>query len=661
MSAPSALNGTPAFDRSKSAGFTAVNETSSTSFRPLADEESITVARHPSQPRDRTPQPQPDQSSDRQQVAPANNSSAQDTTVNDSPPAKKQRLSDAGAEQPATLSPESTNDHAGHTPDSVSSVTPTDTTMIDDDDESMRLTSGASEAGRVEPQVWNPQEIRPETSRDLQERLQSHLNGKARASSDNSMNESLQTNGDAGNGPTESSGTDQPTRRKRDFAHRTKTGCHTCRQRKKKCDEGKPICQNCIRGKFNCGGYGPNNKNVNYKRPVNAKVQHIIQAKPMEFSSPVRGPTGPTEPQWHGPPPGYPPYDPSRHGQPHAPPMQPYGPPGHEVRDGWNRPPYPDAQHIHLQYNKLPHVDYTPIHIPPFQGEQTRPPGPDSFAPLSYRTSGPNGSSFPPHDSSSSRRGSHLPPMQTEREWSERDKMLVGQPYRHWKDRSLNADRLDCKTAIDLYNRASLPAEAMSPDVRASRFAAVLDPTKRTSHHGDANLLGRVGTCGERTIVESPFYCDYGYNLNIGAETVIYAGCYIQDPCEISIGNRCTIGPNVNFYGMTFSIDTKSTAGSQGNFLGGSIRVEDDCKIGGNVTILAYRVIGKGAIVAAGSVVTRPYTIVAGNPAKEVRTINESTTDRRMRTEIQEENDRMIEEMRRKRNIRLPGPGPGRL
>lgn len=48
-----------------------------------------------------------------------------------------------------------------------------------------------------------------------------------------------------------------PKRRKRNFSNRTKTGCHTCRQRKKKCDEGKPECLNCIKGNFTCNGYGP--------------------------------------------------------------------------------------------------------------------------------------------------------------------------------------------------------------------------------------------------------------------------------------------------------------------------------------------------------------------------------------------------------------------
>lgn len=34
-----------------------------------------------------------------------------------------------------------------------------------------------------------------------------------------------------------------PKKRKRNFSNRTKTGCLTCRRRKKKCDEQKPECE----------------------------------------------------------------------------------------------------------------------------------------------------------------------------------------------------------------------------------------------------------------------------------------------------------------------------------------------------------------------------------------------------------------------------------
>ncbi|KAJ8611842.1 hypothetical protein MRB53_037755 [Persea americana] len=38
---------------------------------------------------------------------------------------------------------------------------------------------------------------------------------------------------------------------------RTKTGCLTCRRRRIKCGEERPICRNCIKSKRHCDGYNP--------------------------------------------------------------------------------------------------------------------------------------------------------------------------------------------------------------------------------------------------------------------------------------------------------------------------------------------------------------------------------------------------------------------
>ncbi|KAI9839296.1 MAG: hypothetical protein M1819_003291 [Sarea resinae] len=48
---------------------------------------------------------------------------------------------------------------------------------------------------------------------------------------------------------------------------RTKTGCLTCRKRRIKCGEEKPICNNCVKSKRNCEGYS---QRVIFKDPLNA-------------------------------------------------------------------------------------------------------------------------------------------------------------------------------------------------------------------------------------------------------------------------------------------------------------------------------------------------------------------------------------------------------
>ncbi|KAL4722788.1 hypothetical protein ACLX1H_010026 [Fusarium chlamydosporum] len=60
-------------------------------------------------------------------------------------------------------------------------------------------------------------------------------------------------------------GRDDPDRKRNNIRKRTKTGCLTCRKRRIKCDEGRPICNNCIKSKRQCEGY---NQRVIFKRPM---------------------------------------------------------------------------------------------------------------------------------------------------------------------------------------------------------------------------------------------------------------------------------------------------------------------------------------------------------------------------------------------------------
>ncbi|KAF7559655.1 hypothetical protein G7046_g4488 [Stylonectria norvegica] len=62
-------------------------------------------------------------------------------------------------------------------------------------------------------------------------------------------------------------GKDDPNRKKANTRKRTKTGCLTCRKRRIKCDEARPICNNCIKSKRQCEGYS---QRVVFKDPMGA-------------------------------------------------------------------------------------------------------------------------------------------------------------------------------------------------------------------------------------------------------------------------------------------------------------------------------------------------------------------------------------------------------
>jgi len=77
------------------------------------------------------------------------------------------------------------------------------------------------------------------------------------------------------------------------------------------------------------------------------------------------------------------------------------------------------------------------------------------------------------------------------------------------------------------------------------------------------------------------------------------------DTCLITIGARTLFGPGVSLYSGTHPLDPDVRNGTKGPETGGEIHIEEDCWIGGNVTILPGIRIGKGSTVGAGSVVTK--------------------------------------------------------
>lgn len=82
------------------------------------------------------------------------------------------------------------------------------------------------------------------------------------------------------------------------------------------------------------------------------------------------------------------------------------------------------------------------------------------------------------------------------------------------------------------------------------------------------------------------------------------------------------MGPNVHIYSAGH--DTSVLSRRKDIEFGLPVRIEDDCWIGGNVTILPGVTIGRGSTVGAGSIVSRSipeYSVALGTPARVVKSI----------------------------------------
>lgn len=136
-------------------------------------------------------------------------------------------------------------------------------------------------------------------------------------------------------------------------------------------------------------------------------------------------------------------------------------------------------------------------------------------------------------------------------------------------------------------------------------------------------LLRLLGKIGQHFVIEGPFYCDYGDNIEIGDHFYANVNLVILDGAKVTIGHHVFIAPNVSIYTAGHPLDAERR--NQGLEYALPITIGDNVWIGGGVSIMPGVNIGKNAVIGAGSVVTHniPEGVVAvGNPCRVIRTIN---------------------------------------
>ena len=133
---------------------------------------------------------------------------------------------------------------------------------------------------------------------------------------------------------------------------------------------------------------------------------------------------------------------------------------------------------------------------------------------------------------------------------------------------------------------------------------------------------------GEEFSIQSPFYCDFGFNISIGENFFSNYNLVILDVAPVTIGDNVLFGPNVSLYTAGHPIHPISR--NSGYEYGIPITIGDNVWLGGNVVVIPGVTIGENSVVAAGSVVVKdiPANVVAaGNPCKVIREIRDEEID----------------------------------
>ncbi|UJR13879.1 hypothetical protein I4U23_000887 [Adineta vaga] len=149
-------------------------------------------------------------------------------------------------------------------------------------------------------------------------------------------------------------------------------------------------------------------------------------------------------------------------------------------------------------------------------------------------------------------------------------------------------------------------------------------PSEEKTRHGILKKL--FGSFGSNSIIETPFKCDYGYNIHWGENSFGNYNLVILDTCPVYVGSYVLMGPDVKIYSATHPTDPQERL--DGSEYGKPIRIGNNVWIGGSVVIVAGVTIGDNSVIGAGSVVVKdiPANVVAvGNPCKAIKQLHAPT------------------------------------
>ena len=180
---------------------------------------------------------------------------------------------------------------------------------------------------------------------------------------------------------------------------------------------------------------------------------------------------------------------------------------------------------------------------------------------------------------------------------SHKDRMLAGEPYLA-DDPELLDDRRRCRMLTEQLNATSVAEPFGRQEILRS-------------------LLGAVGDSAE---ILSPFQCDYGYQISVGARSFINFGVVILDSAPVTIGDDVQIGPSVQLVTPLHPLDPveRRTLTEWAK----PIVIGDGAWLATGVIVCPGVAIGAGAVVGAGSVVLSDLPerhLCFGNPCRVVR------------------------------------------
>ena len=190
---------------------------------------------------------------------------------------------------------------------------------------------------------------------------------------------------------------------------------------------------------------------------------------------------------------------------------------------------------------------------------------------------------------------------------TEKEKRSRGELYDTNYNPEIGKELLECKDKCFLYNQ-------------------ILPSHEEERHTAMEAILGKTG---EQFTINAPFWCDFGYNIEVGENFYANHGCVILDGAKVTFGDNVFVAPNCGFHTAGHPLDVEQR--NQGLEYAYPITIGDNVWIGAGVTVLPGVTIGNNAVIGAGSVINRDIpdgVVAAGNPCRVIRRITDEDREK---------------------------------
>lgn len=77
------------------------------------------------------------------------------------------------------------------------------------------------------------------------------------------------------------------------------------------------------------------------------------------------------------------------------------------------------------------------------------------------------------------------------------------------------------------------------------RYNQILPSHEEERHTAMEDILGKTG---KQFTINAPFWCDFGYNIEVGENFYANHGCVILDGAKVTFGDNVFVAPNCGFH-----------------------------------------------------------------------------------------------------------------